>query len=383
MIISKTKLEGLILKGFCDILEDPLVIRNGLRPNSNRFTFGWEEGAKGFAPDISHIQRDETFFRICPPIKEDQFGTSGIDLSVGNLISWSDTVADNVTLDDMLSMKHKVLNYGDKFILKPNEKGERVYYIQSREAINFSDNLDIMIDSKSTTGRVGGMSHGVGRTKDGNLITILQPYSFPLEVECGKTRLSQVIVRYKDTPYMTNEEILKDKEIGFSGEDIYLRKALTPKGLLMQFDTKIAYRAKKCNKPINMDAKATVDWKDYFEVIEENSSITLDKNRLYLMGSLGVFDLGRVYGILSREQEVITGAGAWGHFAGIFQPGFQGGITMEVYSHTKRKISRGDKAGVVLFDKVETGIGEPLAKIARGSYQGQRPPTLPKMFKIN
>jgi deoxycytidine triphosphate deaminase len=223
------------------------------------------------------------------------------------------------------------------------------------------------------------MSHGVGSTEEGELITALQPFAFPLKVTCGKTRLSQTVVRYKGTPYMTNNEVLKSNEIKFEGDGVSLEKSLTPKGLLMQFNTDRVYRAKQNNQPIDMDAKNTLQPADYFELIEGNSQLTLDKKTLYLIGSLGIIDLREACGLLSREQEVITGTGAWSHFAGIFQPFFKGGITMEFYSHSKRRLSRGDKAGVVVFDKVE-GVKEKL-KDYGGAYQGQRPPRLPKMFR--
>ncbi len=355
-------------------------VRHGLMPDSSSFSHG--SSAMSFMPDSGDKQEDESFLSIHPFPEEGQVGTAGFDLRIGSLVAWSDTVADNVSEKDLLSMEHKLLEPGEKFIFEPDKDGSRVYYVASFETVKLSNDLEIMVDSKSTTGRVGCMSHGAGRTREGNLLTIIQPYAFPLMATCGKTRLSQVVVRYKETPYMGNEEILNSGEISFEGEGISLRESMTPKGLLMQFDTQRAYRAKKCDKPVDMDAKATVDWKDYFEVIEGNSSMTLDKKTLYLLGSLGVIGLGRACGILSREQEVITGTGAWGHFAGIFQPGFVGGITMEVYSHSKRRISKRDKSGVVIFDKVES-TDTSLSYKEKGSYQGQRPPLLPKMFRID
>jgi len=56
---------------------------------------------------------------------------------------------------------------------------------------------------------------------------------------------------------------------------------------------------------------------------------------------------------------------------------------MEFYSHSKRRIRRGDRAGVVIFDKV-VGLNESgKPKDYGGSYQDQRPPRLPKMFKVD
>jgi len=370
--------------------------KEGLAPDSSSFgrygavspfhaDFPGPEGAMPDFGDIiegpnNHSSR-QTFLSLEPCPFPDQFGTAGFDIIVGGLIAWSDTVADNVTRTDLCAMEHKFLEYDESFVLQPDEDGQRVYYIVSSQALNNSRDLEILTDSKSTTGRVGCMSHNAGRTDQGHLITIVQPYAFPIKVMRNKTKLSQALVRYKGTPYMTHEEILSGKDITFEGDGVSLQRDLTSRGLLMKFDTKKVYRAKKCSKPIDMDAKGTIDWKDYFDVLDGNSAITLDKKTLYLLGSLGVIGLDRACGVLSREMEVLTGTGAWSHFAGIFQPGFKGGITMEVYSHSKRKISSGDKSGVVLFDKVEGEISEDIGKGYKGSYQGQTPPLLPKMFK--
>ncbi len=330
--------------------------------------------------DYTSSQGRLTFIRISP-MYFNQFGTAGFDIPIGNLVAWSDTLAEKVTLDDMLKMEHKELGGGESFVMQPDEEGSRIYYVASHQSIEFSEDLDIFVDSKSTTGRVGCMSHSVG-IDGGRLITALQPYAFPIKVTGGKTCLSQALVRYKGTAYMAREEILSGKDISFEGDGVSLENDLTPLGLLMKFDTRKIYRAKKCDEPIDMDEKASLDWRKYFEIIERKSSITIDKKTLYLFGSLGIIGLDRACGVLSREQEVITGTGAWSHFAGIFQPGFRGGITMEVYSHSKRKISRGDKSGAVRFDKVECeSCKKSGSKAYKGSYQNQVPPLLPKMFK--
>src|SRR3989344_40371 len=329
--------------------------------------------------DLPH---HNTYFNTLPYLAGDQIGFGGFDLRVGKLISWCDVVIPKVTVQDLLDMDHKVLQEGEKFIFAPSPRGEKVYYVTSFESISYSDNLEILVDSKSTTGRVGAMTHRGGMTSSGKeLIKIVQPFSFYIEVECGKTRLSQAVVRYKGTPYMSNQEIIASGEVSIEGSNSSLEKSLNSKGLLLNFDTaKSIYKSKRCDKPINMDAKGEIDWRDYFEIIEGSSKIRLEKETLYLLGSTNKLNLGGVTGFLSREDDVMTGTGAWGHFAGFFQPYFSGQITLEFYSFSNMRLSHGDDAGVVIFDKLD---GEVNKEAHTGFYQGQSAPRLPKMFKID
>jgi deoxycytidine triphosphate deaminase len=320
---------------------------------------------------------------IDPKPDKSQLGIVGFDLRQGRLIAECDTVMDNIEKKDLLKMPHKILEPGEPYIFYPDPDGEKVYYSTTFEKIGLSKDLELLIDSKSTTGRVGCLTHYAGSTENGELISIIQPFSFPLKVTCGKTCLSQAAIRYKNSPYMTNEEILKSNEVNFLGLSS-LKEALNSNGLKMSFKTNKAYRAKPYNKdmaPIDMDEKASLDYKDYFDLIVGNHEIYTDKKTLYLLGSQGTIILKKAFGILSREQGVLTGTGAWSHLAGFFQPFWQGEITMEFYSHEKRRIRNGSGAGYVKFDSIEGKFEEPEKK---GNYQNQsNTPTLPKMFKID
>jgi len=186
------------------------------------------------------------------------------------------------------------------------------------------------------------MTHYAGVTDEGELIKIIQPFAFPLQVTCGTTCLSQAAVRFKHSPYMTNKEVLQSGEIRFSN-GCELPDVLNSHGLKMTFRTHRAYRAKSYNPdmpPIDMDARGTLDWRPYFELIEGNNDLLTDKKTLYLLGSQGRITLGKVFGILSREHGVITGTGAWSHLAGFFQPFWNGQATFEFYSHEKSGVQR-------------------------------------------
>jgi deoxycytidine triphosphate deaminase len=344
--------------------------------------------------DYEHYHFSEgkkTYIYLEPRPEENQVGMAGFDIRVGKLICWSDTLMnwnDKPFVNDVeiynAFTKNGIRNYkhlsdGEEFILEHDSDGGRIYYIFSYEGVLISDNLEMFVDSKSTTGRVGCMSHAGGFSEEGKLITIVQPYAFNLMVRAGKTKLSQAIVRYKNSEYMENGEVAESKEVNLIGDEINLKDSLTSKGLIMKFDPRKTYKAKKCDEPIDMDSRGITDPTLYYDLIESKSEIECDKKTLYLPGSLGILETGATCGVLSREEEVMTGTGAWSHFAGIFQPFFRGGITMEVYSHVKMRLKLGDKAGYVRFDKIVGDIDRP--KDYGGDYQGQVAPRLPKMFK--
>jgi len=306
-----------------------------------------------------------------------QRGLVGFDLRVGNIIAKNDRVIDDVTEKDLFNMKHTLLESGQEYIFEPNADGDNVYYVTSFEKIRIASNLEMLIDSKSTTGRIGCLSHLAGKTSQQELITIIQPYTFPIKIRSGISSLSQAIFRYINSPHLTTQEILENNQITFFGNSS-LQELLTTQGISMKFDTTIAYKSKPFNSdmaPIDVDAK-NLDWKEYFTLIEGDSYIDTDKKTLYLLGSEGIIELRAVCGLLSRERGVLTGTGAWSHLAGIIQPFWKGGITMEFYSHEKRRIRKGSAAGYVIFDKIEGDVKQKQ----EGSYHNQKPPQPPKMF---
>jgi len=342
------------------------------------------------APDISGLDDEmcqlacpdlreggeKTYVRVSPPLNEDR-SIVGFDLRVGGLIGVCDVVMDNVTIGDVRNMQHKELKPGEEYVLQPDEDGGRVYYVVGNEIIDHSDDLEVLVDSKSTTGRVGAICHGAGFNHS-VAITAIQPLAFPLLVRSGKSKLAQVVFRYAGSDYIGNGEL--SKLIGFEGDGVDLNKDSTSRGLQMRFDTERVYRARKGVKfkPIDMDLRGELNWRDYFELIEGNGEFTVDGRRLYLTGSLGILGMGGVVGVITRESEVLTGTGAWSHLAGVVQPYWRGGITMEVYipGGAKRRIKKGDRAGVIIFDKIDGAEGS-----YDGDYMNQRPPMLPKMFK--
>ncbi len=125
------------------------------------------------------------------------------------------------------------------------------------------------------------------------------------------------------------------------------------------------------------DVRDELDPDEYFDFVETSKGyIDLDRFVFYLMGTQENISLGNVGGRISREHQ-FSGTGLWGHFAGWINPGFFGGITMEVWSLNDRRIKLNDVAGVVTFDEIEGLISENTST----HYLGQEVPKLPKMFK--
>lgn len=335
----------------------------GLIPSSERTTLDFQEGG--------------TFLRISPSLKDNQLGVSSVDLRLGTIVAWSDKITQGVTYEDLMDMPHKVLENGEQFTFQSDPDGEKVYYVTTLERISHSSDLEVAVDSKSTTGRVGCMTHHAGFLRDGRLVTILQPYAFNLTATCGKTSLSQACFRFRASPYVQLEEI-QDSGVVSILNGMPIRDSVNSRGLLLSFSTSLAYRARENQEPIDMDG-SDLNWRNYFDVVEGSDRLPLGKKNLYLLGSREEIRLADVMGRLSREDDVLTGSGSWGHFAGFIQPHFQGQITLEFYAFTKRELREGDNAGVIRFDRVQGKINEQNL----GSYHGQRAPRLPRMFKAD
>lgn len=352
----------------------------------------------GLIPDfpLDLAEPQEELFNI-KNLTFDLLSGVGFDLRVGEHVFEADRVQNVSGLEELFDyvkagdMKKLDPKEG-KFVFDPDPEGNRVYYVVSfEELVNFPKELSLFVDAKSTTGRVGVMCTDVCRAalrESGTspIIVAVQPYVFPIEVSIGKTRLVQAVLRLSDSPYMSREEVLRKGVVGlFEGEeeiDLTTNGRLGENGLLMTYSTSKAFRARLAKDvpfPIDMDVRGRYNPNDFFEVIEGNNNLLMEKGRFYLLGTRERIALKGACGILSRES-YDTGTGLWGHFAGIIHPGFNGGITMECRSSSNRLVKEGDPGGFVSLDRLEGSFDEEKEGY-RGKYQGQVSPTLPKMFK--
>ncbi|MDP3881532.1 MAG: 2'-deoxycytidine 5'-triphosphate deaminase [Nanoarchaeota archaeon] len=321
---------------------------------------------------------------------------AGFDLRVGEEVYFSKYNRNVLSLDQLRELakrgevKKAKPNAEGKILLTGDPAGNNVYFIVSHETIKLPSDLSLLIDSKSSTGRLACMCIDKSRLAlemehTSPVIVSAQPYWADLEIEPGKSSLVQAILRYRHSPFMTREDILKDGEnISYyhKGEKLDLPRVahFAKEGMAMTFSTGLAFRGKEKRRlpgPIDVDAKGTYNVRDYFDTLEGNGELEILPRRFYLMGTQEEIRLGGVCGILSRETPD-TGTGLWGHFAGVIWQGFAGEITMEVRSESRRLISQGDFAGFLQFDKLEKW--NPGAGYC-GNYQNQKVPKAPKMFK--
>ncbi|MFH1308041.1 MAG: 2'-deoxycytidine 5'-triphosphate deaminase [archaeon] len=331
-------------------------------------------------PDVDK----RVFSMVEPELLEDQYKPVGFELRVGQTIAVSDTFFPEVNEFDWARLDKLKIEEGREFVLEPDENGRKVYYIPTYERFSLMGNYDMLIDSRSTTGRVGCMSHHVGETIDGEKIVAVQLFAFPIIIRPGETRLFQAFLRYKGSDFLGNGELKESWKVKLvENERDVFDERLSEHGLEMTFSTDFAYKARKCDEPIDMDMRGLVDPGKYFERIEPGNESIVEPNVFYLFGTREEIILGDICGRLSRAHHK-SGTGLWTDFAGFFQPGFRGEITLECYSNVRRKIRTGDSAGIVVFDDVKKGDiehFEPTFKIYSGDYQGQKAPKLPKMFK--
>lgn len=318
------------------------------------------------------------------PFEEKNLTEAGYDLRVGEFVKESDTIQTDFkatvqSFEDVQSTK-------DGFVCQADSSGRRVYYILNFEEIVLPEEYGAVIDSKSTTGRAGGMCHDVRSREDKQLPIrrfsfpmVFQPYAFPILLRAGKTSLAQMIIRFQGSDFVKNcvKDLEGKVEIWRDSRKLDLAEVVGPDGLEMTFSTKRVYRAKqKVPEALDLTLKEHYKWEDYFDLIDGNGEVEMEPHRFYLFGTREEIRMGNVCGRLSREHHH-TGTGLWSHFAGFFMPGYAGEITLECLSTTKRVIGEGEPAGLVIFDEVSGSN----VSLYRGEYQGQKAPRLPKIFK--
>ena len=307
----------------------------------------------------------------------------GVDVRLGDEVWVSDTLTrlnPNNAASFLQAAKHHKI--GNSFICQPDPRGQKIYYFLTHERIRTPPLIEYKVDSRSTTGRVGCMSHQAsnGDIFDGRILIALQPYAFPIEVIPEKTSVSQVVFRYAGTSYLTQDETRKawGKDIAFYENEnlIPLESRLKADRLELRFSTKRVYRARRTDQPIDLTKVDQYNPHDFFEELEGNDQFTLEPHNFYLLGTRETISLGKLCAELSRENSNV-GTGLWSHFAGFFMPGFSGEGTLECWTPVRRIIYDGDPAGLITLDKVLTSKEIEF----KGPYQHQKAPRLPKMFK--
>ena len=405
MILTEEEIQGLLTdswrpqlietrmkptrKHFVASVEDRLPIEDSLQPDQLMAPLD-EQGLA--APYLTGelLERDKF---IVEPLNMENIGDDGMDFTIGTTIYASDILlSEQISLGDLEDLKRndlarKVdLEEGQKFDFHPRI----IYYVLSKEKVRVPADLKMIVDSKSTIGRLGCLCHDA---TDGNLfkepvhlIGVVRPYVFPLKVTAGKSRLLQGVFTYKGDSHMTRKEILESRDkisAKINNRKINLEKILIEDKLVLHFSTHKVYVSKPdawIAGPIDIEAKGDdrADWEDYFDEGEvfDGGKIILEPGKFYLLGTKENISFGGVCGRLSRDYGGHL-TGLWSQFAGLIHAGFNGEITLECRTDEKRIIKDGDLAGTIEMDALSSGY----KASGKGSYLGQKAPKLPKVFK--
>lgn len=328
---------------------------------------------------------------LIDPFRVENLSYDGLDFTIGGQIYKSDRLlSEQISIEDLEQLveeggaRQVVKKQGEKIIFEVGT----VYYVLSDEEIKVPNDLQLVVDSKSTLGRLGCLCHEATHPKyfpeAHHLIGVIRPYVFPLIATIGESELFQAVLRYQNSSHMTREEILNGDGIKVSVNDERkeIGDYILEDKLALHFSTHKAYVAKPTSLipgPIELEVQEDTkpNWKDYFEEIKGDSKILLEPGRFYLLGTKENISFGPVCGRLTRDYGGHL-TGLWSQFAGIIHAGFNGEITLECMTNAKREIKEGDLAGTIEIDKL---VGCANIK-GKGSYLGQKSPRLPKVFKL-
>lgn len=329
-------------------------------------------------------------FVIEPEPEDDQVQSSSIELKVGNELY---VLNAGFTSFNLLSLLrhciHKVKIPEEGYVCNPG----LVYVVKSHEKVRLPDHYEGETDAKSTTGRVGCMCHAfserfgilestIPRGEPDHFYFVVEPFAFPILLLPGKTRLFQMRLREKDSSHLNINQLKAyygSEWIGLYKEDklINLERILEQDSLRMTLSTQKVYAHKReASKPLDLTKRGFYDPEEYFEEIKGNDDLFMEKDRLYLLGTNERVKLGNLCGRLSREATGL-GVGLLSHFAGFFDPGFNGEVTLEFWSFRPWRIMNRQYCGRVELEELCGEIEHPY----KGTYQGQKAPRLPKIFK--
>jgi len=324
---------------------------------------------------------------VINPFKPENLDIDGIDFTVGERIYETDLVYGKISskeLEVLVDRGIRKCNLGEnEVVLYPG----KVYYVLSEEKIKIPDDLDMIIDSKSTIGRLACICHDATlpsllKNFPTNLIGVVRPGVFPLKVSSLKSKLFQGIFKYSKKSHMTREELLKSGKIivEVDGKKKPIETCIDEDKLKLHFSTRRAYVSKRKLKdiePIDVD-RTDLNWREYFEEVKGDSQLILEPGRFYLLGTKEYLRFGEVCGRITRDLGGHL-TGLWTQFAGIVHAGFHGEITLECKTDLRRVIRNGDLAGHIEVDKLAQENYD--LSSGQGSYSGQKAPRLPKVFK--
>jgi len=334
-----------------------------------------------------------------PELNPDQIQPASIELKAGDKI-WQ---VDYLFSSKQGNFEEDLSKYGKEIEINPDKpevvlKKGKIYVLRSYERLSLPRNIEASADAKSTTGRVGclcqllskgsysNLPKGYGQVYPEHVYSFIEPHAFNLILNPLKTRFFQLRFRINGTGYINTEKLKevygKERGINWFVNDkkMPLEDVIDENALKMTLSTKRIYKQKNTKIPLDLTKKEEYNPKDFFEEIKGNGEIMMKPNKLYLFGTKESIEMGPYAGHLTRTDKFIESS-LFSHFAGLFDPWFKGGITLEMWSPKPTLLRDGDYIGKVYFEESE-GLILPSSGY-HGSYKNQDAPKLPKIFKNN
>ena len=332
-----------------------------------------------------------------PELNPDQIQPASIELRAGDKI-WQ---VDYLFSSKQGNFEEDLSKYGKEINLDKPEvilKKGKIYVLRSYERLSLPRNIEASADAKSTTGRAGclcqllskgsysNLPKGYGQLYGEHVYSFIEPHAFNLILSPLQTRFFQLRFRINGTGYINTEKLKevygKERGINWFVNDkkMPLEDVIDENALKMTLSTKRVYKQKNTKIPLDLTQKEKYNSEDFFEEIKGNGEIMMKPNKLYLFGTKESIEMGPYAGHLTRTDKFIESS-LFSHFAGLFDPWFKGGITLEMWSPKPTLLRDGDYIGKVYFEESTGFIPESIGY--RGSYKNQDAPKLPKIFKNN
>ncbi len=340
---------------------------------------------------------DHTDFVVDPTPEDDQVQGASLDLRVGDEVFTMQGDFTSLRPEEVsrYALRRDDISDGKDFVLLPGH----VYVVRSLEKIRIPSNYQGVSDAKSSLARIG-CGAGAATIRNGiiggeiyngepeNIYFKIEPHAFPVIIRKKESRPLQIRFREIGSGPLNVEEIKReygklfrlsegDVDLGFKSDEGAL---VEENGLILRLDTSEYYVQRNVRTPIDISKVGYYNSGEFFDFVQNEDGVLLDPNRLYLFGSRETVHLGRlVCGDLVRSPDTL-GQGLSNNFARFFDPGFEGEITLEVWSYKPKPwiLRGGQYFGRVLLERLDDAPLHPY----QGTYVGQKAPRLPKFFKL-
>ena len=272
----------------------------------------------------------------------------------------------------------------------------KLYIIEGPE-VKMPSNYMGLVDSKSTTGRLGIKSDlitGVSAKEGINLIPpgyegrtwfMVSPH-IPM-ILSPKDALMQVRLREAGSGFLGGDELrsLYGKE--FSMEDAGTKEPLKPNKVFHGHSTvlrtsveRVAMLKNDVEEPVVFDSRRKHDVEEYWKLYRNDAKkpFELHGGKLYLFGTVEriatgprmCWKLRPISDLFSRFIET--------HRAGFVDPGFNSTITLEIKNHHENTVVFHEQIATISDWEL---LDVPAKGIYNGHYQHQLSPALPRQFR--